>query len=282
LLTAINRALRDGIVRFGLANLAFRTYGKLTQAMPHTILDNARYRRDGAPDQLPLPPSDMIFLVAGSSDISWFLKAGSWAATSIAATLSAHDVEIDELDSILDFGCGCGRVLRHWRSLYNTKVFGTDYNPTLIEWCRRNLPFAEVGVNHLHPPLKYTDANFDLVYALSVFTHLTEELQLDWIRELFRIVRPGGYLVLSTHGEHYIGRLNAMERQRFLAGDLVVKNDVNAPGSNTCSAYHPKPYVQEHLASDFEIVAFIPEGAKGNPMQDLYLLRRPSSVGRGA
>jgi hypothetical protein len=69
--------------------------------------------------------------------------------------------------------------------------------------------------------------------------------------------------------------LNGAERQLFLAGELVVKDNTKAPGSNMCSAYHPLAYMRDRLAKDFELVAFIPEGAKGNPSQDLYLLRKP-------
>jgi SAM-dependent methyltransferase len=271
----MSRSLRDGIVRLGLADLAFRTYGKLTEVVPSTFISNATFRRNGAPDGLPLPPSDLIFLVAGTSDISWFLTAGSRAADSVRAVLRGSGIEVDHLDAILDFGCGCGRVLRHWHSLKSTRVFGTDYNPRLVEWCRLNLSFADVRENRLEPPLRYDDMAFDLVYALSVFTHLTRDLQDAWMRELFRIVKPGGHLLITTHGEYYIRRLNEQERRRFLAGDLVVKNNLGAPGTNTCSAYHPVAYVRNHLALDFQVEQFIPSGATGNPMQDLYLLRRP-------
>ena len=113
------------------------------------------------------------------------------------------------------------------------------------------------------------------MYAFSVFTHLTEALQVAWMKELARILKPDGHLLISTHGESYARRLNAEERQRFTAGQLVVKNNLSAPGSNTCSAYHPAAYVQEKLADGLTVVDFVPEGAKGNPSQDLYVLRRP-------
>jgi SAM-dependent methyltransferase len=137
------------------------------------------------------------------------------------------------------------------------------------------LPFANFQVNGLAPPLAYEDAEFSLVYAFSVFTHLTENLQIAWMKELRRVLRPGGHLLISTHGEPYIRRLNDRERERFERGEVVVKNNVNSPGSNTCSAYHPPEYVRSRLASDFEVVDFLAEGARGNPVQDLYILRRP-------
>ena len=262
-------------MRLGVADAAFWLYGQATRLKPSTIVLNRHYRRHGAADGLPIPPSDLIFLVAGTTDISWFLLGGLLGATSLAEVLKEQGVDVTELGAMLDFGCGCGRVLRNWHHLPHTRVSGTDYNSRLIEWCRENLPFAEFEVNGLNPPLAYPDGEFDLVYALSVFTHLTEGLQTMWMAELRRVVKPGGYLLVSVHGERYMHRLNPDERQRFMSGQLIVKNNVKSPGANTCSAYHPSTYVREHLAADLEVVAFRAEGALGNPRQDLYLLRRP-------
>lgn len=272
----LRRSLRDTATSPALAEPAFRVYGALESINPRVAVANARYRRRGAPDHLPIPPADLRFLVAGTKDIAWFLEGGALAGQSIAESAARTGSPIDRLGSILDFGCGCGRVLRCWRSLTQTKVFGTDYNPRLATWCRDNLPFATVGVNRLEPRLDYRDGEFDLVYALSVFSHLTQDLQAPWVGELTRILKRGGRLVFSTHGEAYSQRLNAQERRRFAEGRLVVKNNVSAPGRNTCAAYHPAAYVRNEMASGLELVEFVPEGAKGNPRQDLYVLRKPS------
>jgi SAM-dependent methyltransferase len=87
--------------------------------------------------------------------------------------LQKNNVEIVQFDSILDFGCGLGRVLRRLPDLTGAQLFGCDYNRKLIVWCRANLPFAEFSTNELERKLKYDDHSFDFVYALSVFTHLT-------------------------------------------------------------------------------------------------------------
>jgi SAM-dependent methyltransferase len=268
------RSARDAVVELGLADAAFWMYGQVSRLSPASMIVNANHRRRGAPDHLPIPPSDLIFLVAGTASISWFLRGGTLAMTSIVDILGRHGVDITGLDAMLDFGCGCGRVLRNWHALPHTEIHGTDYNPRLVGWCRQNLPFATFGVNQLSPPLAYGDGQFDLVYALSVFTHLTEELQTAWLTELVRVVKPGGHLVISLHGEAYVHRLDEKERRRFKAGRLVVKNNVKSPGSNTCSAYHPFAYVRDQLAHSLELVEFRAEGAAGNPHQDLYLLRK--------
>jgi SAM-dependent methyltransferase len=152
-------------------------------------------------------------------------------------------------------------------------VAGTDVSRDAVQWCRANLPFARFEPNDLAPPLGFDDAGFDLVYALSVFTHLTVDLQLAWRDELARVLRPGGYLLLTTHGRSYVPRLDEDERARFERGELVVRwSDV--PGTNLCSAYHPEGYLRDTFADGFAFLELEPEGARGNPTQDLVLLRK--------
>jgi hypothetical protein len=87
------------------------------------------------------------------------------------------------------------------------------------------------------------------------------------MRELSRVLRPAGYLVISTLP---LGML--AEGQR--TGQLVVYNE-NKAGDNACLAYHAFAYVKGKLAKGFEIVEFI-EGGGG---QDFYLLRKLTDGG---
>jgi SAM-dependent methyltransferase len=215
----------------------------------------------------------LIYLTAGTPDIEWFLRSGRLSADSVIATLARGGVDIAEVRAILDFGCGCGRVLRNLTALEDVRLFGTDYNKLLIGWCQANLPLATFSINQLAPPLEYQSSSFDLIYSFSVFTHMPADIQDAWVRELSRLLRPGGHLLISTHGDHYLHHLNADEKARFEAGQLVVK-PYGRPGSNSFQAYHPSSYVRDHLTNGLRLVNSEPEGAKGVPFQDLHLLRR--------
>lgn len=211
--------------------------------------------------------------VAGSPAPDVYLHGGELAADSIRDILARHGVPL--AGAVLDFGCGCGRVLRRWHGEDALQVHGCDYNADLANWSRANLPFARVSVNGLHPPAPYRDQKFDLIYALSVLTHLPEASQRPWMRDFHRMLKPGGHLLVSTHGEHYLANLSSAERRRFQAGQLVVRSSRSA-GSNLCNAFHPPSYFREHLAAGFDVVAHEPRGARGNPEQDVWLLRRRS------
>nr|MDQ2981955.1 class I SAM-dependent methyltransferase [Actinomycetota bacterium] len=224
---------------------------------------------------LPLPPARLRAQIGPShADARVFLESGRAHAELIRGLLSETGTSVEELEAMLDWGCGCGRVLRHWSGLEGTRVFGCDINPKMVEWCRDNLPFADVTVTGLAPPLPYGDGAFDLMYAFSVFTHLAEDLQHEWIRECLRVLKPGGFLLLSTMGEYYLSRqrLSESEEEAFRRGELIVLYE-GAAGTSLCSAYHPPDYVQRRLAGDFEVAAFRPAADEGQ--HDIHLLRKP-------
>jgi SAM-dependent methyltransferase len=263
--------LRGLLRRLGLLGAArwARAQARVARAWPR----NRRHRRAGAPDGLPLPPGRLILQVAGTPDVEWYLQGGALAAESIREALARHGRSLEELGAVLDFGCGCGRVVRHWAGLPAVAVHGCDVNPGLVAWCRRRLPFATFRLSGMSPPLPYADGAYGLVYALSVFTHLPAEAQQPWIRELRRVLRPGGYLLLSVHGRRYLPELAPHERQRFERGELVVRHG-EAAGSNLCGAYHPEAYVRRVLAEGLSVLEVMGEGARGNPHQDLVVLQK--------
>jgi SAM-dependent methyltransferase len=265
----VKRRLLRLLERTGLIGPAFRAW-ESTQA-----LLAGRSAPVDADDALPVPPPRLIVRVAGTADVAWFLEGGRLGAASVRGALQQQGVALDQLGAMLDFGCGCGRVTRNWAGLSDVEVVGTDLSRPAVDWCRRNLPFARFEENGLEPPLVFGDQSFDLVYALSVFTHLTAELQLAWRDELRRVLRPGGFLLVTTHGRSYAPRLTTEERERFERGELVVRW-ADVAGSNLCSAYHPEAYLRDTFAQGFEFLQLDAEGARGNPTQDLVVLRRLS------
>ena len=232
---------------------------------------NRRFLQRGGSDGLPLPPIQMMTLTTASPSVEWFLQSGRAAAASIRELLARNGSPIEQIHSTLDFGCGCGRVLRHLVELPHS-IHGCDYNPKLVGWCRNHLPFGRFSVNNLGPPLANASASFDLVYALSVFTHLPQPLQKQWKEELRRVLRPDGYLIISTHGAAYLDELTATERISFHSGELVVRRDTE-PGTNRCGVFCSEDSVRRHFSPEFMVRDFVASGAHGNPPQDLVLLQ---------
>ena len=225
--------MRIALRKAGLLPLAFRMYEHAQ------TLAGRLQRAPATEDGVPVPPASLRTRVAGTADTTWFLsESGREHMATIREALKGVGAPLVEMDAILDFGCGCGRVVRHWNGLVSG-VHGTDHDRPAIAWCRENLRFASFAVNELEPPLAYPDGIFDLVYVISVFTHTPERLQRPWLEELVRVVRPGGHVLLTTHGDWCADRkLLRDERVRFENGALVVR-DEHAGGSNLCAAFHP-------------------------------------------
>lgn len=225
-----------------------------------------------APDGLPIPPARLRVAVSGIADPANHIEAGEQSAAAITTILDAAGLRIEQFASILDFGCGSGRVTRQWRALEEVEVFGCDYNADAISWCGENLRFARFEVNGLEPPTPFPSERFEFVYALSVFTHLPENLQRPWLEELRRILRPGGYLLMTAAGESFRDHLSPSDAGQFDHGRLVVHFPRSA-GMNMCAVYHPRAYVDDLLRGSFELARATPTGDGAPYPQDMYLVR---------
>jgi ubiquinone/menaquinone biosynthesis C-methylase UbiE len=223
---------------------------------------------------LPLPPGVLRFLVAATDNAEWFLESGKKGMDTVFEMLERSKIEPSKILRMLDFGCGCGRVVRHFKGKLNAEIYGTDFNGFAINWCQKNLNFAHFDVNKLAPPMRYKDSTFDLIYAFSVFTHMTEGLQISWMQEMRRVLNPGGYLLVTLQGDSYLKNLSKQEQNEYQKGHMIVVQQ-QLEGSNYCSAFHPEKYTRLTFAKGFLVLDFVPKGARGNPTQDIYLLQKP-------
>lgn len=228
----------------------------------------------------PIPSSYLRVLAIASANLHWYLDYGKRNAAAIFETLAQCGVDHTGFGTILDFGCGAGRIIRHVPSWVGSDLWGADYNRSAISWCKRNLAFAEFIHNGSLPPLPFRDHFFDFVYSMSVFTHLTEEAERLWIRELNRVIRPGGCFMLTLRGKRYIGKLNDHEQGAFNMGKIVVRNP-DETGKNQCDSYHPVQHITQAYLSQFDLIAhiespraFVPHALESDPGQDVLLLKR--------
>jgi SAM-dependent methyltransferase len=230
-----------------------------------------------------LPPAPLRWRVAGSSDIEAFLDGGRQCSQVLRDTLGAVQREWASFEHILDFGCGCGRMLV-WlaQDSRSGHLYGTDIDAEAIAWCRNHLRFATFTVNQPLPPLDYPADRFDLIYAMSVFTHLDEDYQFRWLSELRRLTRPGG-LVLATVLD--ADTLQTMRPRRIADVDRALAEAKKAGFlyvvTNTCkgvlpdyyqSTFHTREYVLDRFARYFDILRYLPRAMLG--FLDLVVLRK--------
>ena len=266
-------SFKNVLQNVGLIDFA-RLFYNLTKTFPVTNLHNELYFRIGSlPDNYSVPSSKLIFLVIGTPWATEYWNSGKEVFDSIEEVFIKNNVTLNS-KKILDFGCGSGRLIRHFNLRYpGNEFYGTDYNPELIDWCKQNLSFAKFGVNKLLPSLEYKDNCFDILYARSVFTHLNLDAQILWMNEFRRIMKPGGFIYLTTHGESTFCNLTTKEKQELDKKGIVVIN-TGIQGDNKCTTFQTKKHFKETLLTGFELQSFVAGHQNSNSKQDIYLLKK--------
>jgi SAM-dependent methyltransferase len=259
-----------------------------------------------ADDRPPIPPADLILRVALSFDPETidanrreFDLHGLKHLGYFERALAGIGHEFTDFERLLDFGCGCGRFLRHMGAFAEqVELHGVDIDGEMIAWCERNIPFATFATGPHAPPLPYPDHHFDLVINHSVFSHLDEHLQHLWLLELQRITRPSAVLLLTVEGTSSWNRtveasasddIEKWREELETRGVLFISDD-HFVGSTHPDFYHSSVnapwYVLERWPEYFDIAAYLPDGSI---TQDLVVLRRrddgaepPRSIGRRA
>lgn len=223
--------------------------------------------------QVKLPPD---YLIYESFQINYqkYYAGGLESARWLAGHLERH-IKLQNI-RILDWGCGPGRVIRHLPMVVGggCEFYGTDYNAKSIEWCTQNLTGISFNNNSLEARLPYADNFFDVVYGISIFTHLSEPMHYGWYNELSRVLKPGGLFFLTTQGDNFKCKLTEAESADYNKGQLIVRGKVKE-GHRTFSAFHPKSFMLK-LFCNAEIVEHIetpPQNQQWIP-QDIWMVRK--------
>lgn len=203
----------------------------------------------------PLPPPSLRRRVAINSSRKEFLEVGERCRADILAELARAGVSVAGHPRWLDFGCGAGRVARH---LANDVVSltGIDIDETAILWDRRHLR-GQYFVCAPAPPAHFPDSSFDVIYAISVFTHFDEPQQFAWLSEIRRLLRPGGLLIATTQPETLTYNrpdMSTEDHQRLQDQGFVFRGGFGSFNDET--AFHTPDYLRREWSRHLQPVTF--------------------------
>ncbi|RYD96995.1 MAG: class I SAM-dependent methyltransferase [Sphingobacteriales bacterium] len=221
---------------------------------------------------MPLPTPFMIYETF-RLDYAKYLETGRAAAESIYQEVNPFIALQGK--AILDWGCGPGRVVRHFPDLLPTaRVYGSDYNSEYVNWCRDNLKQITFTQNQLAPPIPLEAGSLDFIYAISIFTHLSAKMHLEWMNEMYRLLKPGGVFYFTTHGDITRKNLLESEKMQYDNGIIVERGNVKE-GYRMYATYHPPAFIEQLVAGKFSVLHHRPGKAKDWGLeQDVWIIRK--------
>ena len=233
------------------------------QQTRHFKADNTAFQAEN-PDFMT-PPLWWMHDMYGHTSYRQYLVTGREHAATLMGHIDAHAA--GSCDAITEWGCGLARILRHFPDTMQRT--GTDYNSDAIAWVQQNVPGLSAIENDMIPPWDVAPASQDVVYAVSIFTHLAEDTQNAWVRQIAQTLRPGGLFLFTVHGAPDPGQLLPAEQAQFDRGQPVYRAKVKE-GSRLFASYHPDDAVREIFAKEFEYV----DGPLREIGQTLWVMRK--------
>lgn len=154
---------------------------------------------------IPRMPEDKIQLQFTGHSGKDTLKEAFTFYQFIKNISKKNNIDFNQNIKILDFGCGWGRIIRFFlKDLPASNLYGIDCDSEIIEVCKNSNLNCNFSVNGIFPPTEFKDNSFDIIYAYSVFSHLSEEAHKKWIIEFKRILKPNGVLIATTRPRDFI------------------------------------------------------------------------------
>ena len=245
--------------------------------LPRTALDRNRL-------SAPLPEDANIHRVSGpASNQHHYLIGGATTFCQLdAITRHYAGKPIRAIGTVVDWGVGCGRVMRQfWEDAPAQapmpRLIGLDIDPVNVDWCRAHLAkFASFDLLALDG-FALPTGSVDLLYGISVMTHLSEHHQHLWLAEIRRILRPGGIAILTVHGEgvnySQIESILLPFVEKFGFFDGTADTAIGEERSEYYRAtYHARGYIRDNWSRYFTILdIFVMANAF---TQDFVVLRK--------
>jgi ubiquinone/menaquinone biosynthesis C-methylase UbiE len=222
---------------------------------------------------LTIPP-DYFLYETYKLNYEHFFRDGEAVAKEIIDWTSLYTIAPKR---ILDWGCGVSRVTMHLAKYTgsNTLIYGCDINEEMISFNKKNFQNIAYSLVTYDPPTKFGQHYFDMIYGLSVFTHIEAGMQENWIREIYRILNDGGIFLVTTQGSFFDSNL-LMREKKTLDLQGVFTKVYYSKGHRMMSTYNSPGIFRQLLEKYFCILEF--HAGRDDPSktggQDLWIVKK--------
>lgn len=218
-------------------------------------------------------PPDYYLYETYALDYTLYKEDGSNTAIEILEWTSKYK----QPRKVLEWGCGVSRVIRHIPDYAgkDCQVYGVDINDEMINWNAKNIAGVKFEKNNYNPPLSFPDNQFDLIFALSVFTHIEPEVQNLWVKEIHRVAGVNGIFLFTTHGKMYESHLNEKAAEELKSKGAFLQ-PYKQKGHRMMTTYNSYENFKTSIEPYFEILEYydgekFPEKAG---RQDLWIVKK--------
>ena len=244
------------------------------------VAEVTRSMRSPQANLTPPPPPPHLAEYVGDRNrpdpVGSYLGAGRAMREEILLTLPDDWSWQDR--RVLDFGCGSGRVLRHFLDEARSgEFYGCDIHAESIAWAKQHLsPPVRIFGSDERPPVSIRDGYLDLVWAMSVFTHLTDSWSA-WLLEIHRILKPDGLFITTFMGEGMSEILadEPWDDTRIGMNVLGYGQGWDAGGP---MVLHSPWWIEAHWGRAFEILQLRPTGFIGTGQGLVFMRKRDISL----
>jgi SAM-dependent methyltransferase len=141
-----------------------------------------------------------VFPLAPGDAIDAYFDGGEDCCRRFAMLCTEH-IQRDDI-SVLEFAAGYGRVARHVRhAMPKANWTCCDIHPEAVDYARSKLGLEASLSSSVPEEWGVGGRSFDVVFALSFFSHMPHATFSRWLERLMDAVSSGGLLIFTTHGE---------------------------------------------------------------------------------
>ena len=220
-----------------------------------------------------LPPDEALFETY-QLNYQKFIEDGKRASIELIEWVSPYLQ--NNSPCILDWGCGVGRIIRHLQALAPQAIlYGCDINDTMIDWNKKNYKNIQFQTIGYLPPLPFPPSYFDVIFGMSILTHIEEKHQENWLASLYKVLKKNGILIISTQGKFYDKKLIGKEK-KILRLNGVYTQMHRQKGHQLMATYQVAQHFVSMIAPYFTILEMY-EGIKYPHKiggQDLWILQK--------
>ena len=225
------------------------------------------------------PGDDIFHFFAGhptsNNPLRDYLADGWRTLAELMLLLEQVRQPLLQLGSVLEFASGHGRFTRHLvKAIGAERVTVSDVVRDAVAFSQST--FGVTGlVSHAQPEAVHWPRTYELVFVLSLFSHLPRGSWSRWLARLWDAVAPGGLLVFSTHGVEAARRAGvALDDSGYFFAASSESNAIDAQEYGT--AFTSEAFVRQQvgaLMGEAALTHFAPVWFWNH--QDAWVLRRP-------